>query len=514
MTFILVATQDIHTACCTAARRNFPEAPERWTQPFGGLHFIACGDFAQHQPVTGRSLFVGAADADYLAGLSTIVLTDGKKRGRGDDYATNNKNIRGRALWVDFKYCIILKQQHRFGNDADGQALYDLVYRLTHSCRRDGTPLSDTDIANLADLLNSRAIAPADLPDFLRRRPKAIVLRHAVRPALTSLLVQHHAAAVNSRVICWRARDIGYNPDVKKSAIPLSAPILKILEQYSDNDTPPAIQYFYPGIPYRFIGQTGYPAIGWFNNGSCIGQELVLDPREPPDTLTGDFWSLKYRPKAIIVRLPHRKLGKLCGPGITEDCVPVMETLSGGVKCKLPTFTKLYKEPRDKTMDMYVNFKRLSFPLDTALAFTDYFAQGVSFRGDPHFLHLNLPPRQTFKRANLLVPVSRPAKLSDVVLLQPLWKTGDVSERERVIKMISGALKFDPDYTAEMDRLQQKATETRDALYPTLMHNTTEATTPQHTCIGKFAVLCSPHTQATCLHCLSVRNHNTLNCLG
>lgn len=426
---------------------------------------------------------MGAADIDYLAGLSSWKAN--RKRGRDDDYVAINKNIRGRALWVDFEHSIILKQQHRFGNDADGQALYDIVYQLTHICRQDGTPLTDSDIANLADLLNSRAIDPAALPDFLRRRPKAVVLRHAVRPALTSLLVQHHAAAVNSRVICWRARDIGYNPDVKKSAIPLSAPILKILEQYSDNDTPPAIQYFYPGIPYRFIGQAGYPAIGWFNNGSCIGQELVLDSREPPDSLSGDFWTLKYRPKAIIVRLPHRQLGKLCGPGITEDCVPVMETLSGGVKCKLPSLTKLYKEPRDKTMDMFVHFKRLSFPLDTALAFTDYFAQGVSFRGEPHFLHLNLPPRQSFKRANLLVPVSRPAKLSDVVLLQPLWQAGDLKERDRVIEMISNALKRDPDLTAELDRLESKADQTRDKFYVSLMQRPTGTTAVANVPMGK-----------------------------
>lgn len=145
-------------------------------------------------------------------------------------------------------------------------------------------------------------------------------------------------------------------------------------------------------------------------------------------------------------------------------------------------------------MDTHVHFKRLSFPLDTALAFTDYFAQGVSFRGDPHFLHLNLPPRQTFKRANLLVPVSRPAKLSDVVLLQPLWKAGDLAERERVIRMISGAMKFDPDYTAELDRLQQKADETRDALYASLMQRACDtskdiARTPANI-VGESFILC------------------------
>lgn len=48
----------------------------------------------------GRALFYGASKNDKLSG--------------GDDNT-------GRQLWLDFQYCVILKEQHRFGSDAGMQ---------------------------------------------------------------------------------------------------------------------------------------------------------------------------------------------------------------------------------------------------------------------------------------------------------------------------------------------------------------------------------------------------------
>jgi len=49
-----------------AVQRNYPDATDRFDMPFGGYHFIALGDFAQHLPPSGVSLFHGAADSEYL----------------------------------------------------------------------------------------------------------------------------------------------------------------------------------------------------------------------------------------------------------------------------------------------------------------------------------------------------------------------------------------------------------------------------------------------------------------
>ena len=139
-------------------------------------------------------MFYGASKSDYLSGR------DYKQKGAIDA-------VYGRKLWTEFRECVILKEQHRFGDDADGQALYDIVRKLTHTRNVDGSLLSDDDIASLADTLNNRAISPTDLPGFLKRAPKAVVLRHSIRPVLTKILVLHHAGKANSRVCLWRASD-------------------------------------------------------------------------------------------------------------------------------------------------------------------------------------------------------------------------------------------------------------------------------------------------------------------
>lgn len=189
--FSIFDWQDIDRACRQASQRNHPDLNHLHTSPFGGLHFVAFGDFAQHQPVKGRALFYGASKLGYLDGHSMEFIN-----------ATA-----GRRLWMDFEECVILKEQHRFGSDPDGKALYDIVCKLTHTRNVDGSLLTDGDISTLADTINNRAINPGNLPSFLKRAPKAVVLRHSIRPLLTKMLVLHHAAKANSRVCLWRASD-------------------------------------------------------------------------------------------------------------------------------------------------------------------------------------------------------------------------------------------------------------------------------------------------------------------
>lgn len=159
------------------------------------MHIVALGDFAQHQPVKGRALFYGANKLDYLDCHSLEYIN-----------ATT-----GRRLWMSFEECVILKEQHRFGSDPDGKALYDIVCKLTHSRNVDGSLLTYEDVSTLADTINNQAINPANLPSFLERGPKAVVLRHSIRPLLTKMLVLHHAAKANSRVCLWRASDRAFD---------------------------------------------------------------------------------------------------------------------------------------------------------------------------------------------------------------------------------------------------------------------------------------------------------------
>lgn len=47
----------------------------------------------------------------------------------------------------------------------------------------------------------------------------------------------------------------------------------------------------------------------------------------------------------------------------------------------------------------------------------------MSFKNDCWIGHFNPPPSGPFKRASIFVLLSRWAKLGDVLLLAPLWKT-------------------------------------------------------------------------------------------
>jgi hypothetical protein len=254
------------------------------------------------------------------------------------------------------------------------------VTHCKHRLVNGGAQLTIEDVESMADLINSTAISPHDLPAFMALAPKVVVLRHNIRASLVRVLVLFHAAKANKRVICWRAVDAGYvSTDGKKKhdrKQELDPFVVGLLENESDNDTIPAVQYFYPGIPYRFL-DTEYPAIGWFKNGTCYGESLVLDHREPPDDFQNDFRVLHFPPIATYVKLPHRNLGNLCGDTIPTDCIPVVKKCAKAKTYTLPFAYKLFKNEKNKTSGKKITVIRYGMPLDCIITFTDYFAQGM-----------------------------------------------------------------------------------------------------------------------------------------
>ena len=175
------------------------------SEPFGGLHFVAFGDFAQHLPPSGPALFYGASSPNYYA-VGNKHLFHGIKVPKMTDN-TFNDNVIGRGIWLGFKTCVYLKEQHRFGNDADGLALYNLICKMTHNKNADGSPLDNDDIAAMADLINDCTVSDADMPAFLKSAPRCVVLRHSIRPLITRILAFFDAASKNERVVSWRSQD-------------------------------------------------------------------------------------------------------------------------------------------------------------------------------------------------------------------------------------------------------------------------------------------------------------------
>ena len=150
---------------------------------------------------------------------------------------------------------------------------------------------------------------------------------------------------------------------------------------------------------------------------------------------------------------------------VPSHCIPVHPKHSATFqvdwsKTSMPL--KLFNDKNDLTTAHKFCVRRISFPVEPTLTFTDFFAQGHSFKGAPHLLHLNISKTEAYKKANIIVPVSRPAaaNVSDVKLANPLWPAGNTAERVRVVKKMAiffamaNALMPDRHHEAEMAGLQ------------------------------------------------------------
>ena len=480
-----LSLQDIDTACRHISHRLRPGNPANDTA-FGGLHFVATGDFAQHDPVKAKVLYHGAADPIYVP-IQTSAPTkmeQSSSSARATAAPTTRvtpREVLGRQLWMQFDQCIVLKQQHRFDlSNPDGKELYDIVRQITTGKSLDGQPLTLEQVGTIADAINARAVSPQNMPSFLQLKPKALVLRHINRPPLTRTLVSHHASVNKTRALVWRARD-SVAAGGKKAGKELSPQLMSMLESSSVHpDKLPAVMYFYPGIPYRFVSNE-FPLLGWVNNAKCIGHSIILHEDEPDDPLTGDFRVLHYPPIAIMVSIVGRDVTGMFDAPVPANCIPVFPKHSATFvvdwsKTSMPL--KVYKDKNDLATANKFSVRRTSFPVEPALTFTDFFAQGQSFKGAPHLLHLNIGKTEAYKKANILVPVSRPANLSDLKLANPLWPAGDTSERARVVKKMANALKPDRHYEAEMERLQHLHHRTWSAFHHGPHQSSTSSTIP------------------------------------
>ena len=369
---------------------------------------------------------------------------------------TSVSRYSGRKAWEAVKHCVILKEQHRFptsgglDDDQELRSLYSVVKLLS----QEGEVDLDT-CTRLCERLNSRAMEPAAMAAMLKRVPRAVVLRHKVRSPLNKLLVKNHAKVLNTQVIAWRCVDRASNGRA------LSPQVLRSLDGLPCNQTGdmPAMQYFFPGVLYIF-NDNHAPHVNWTNNTTCVGHSIVVHPDEPAFAAGNDLHVLRYPPLAVMV-CPEGLTMASMSPGLLVDnCVPVMQA-TASFTVRFPEPMVMYKDAADNTPREYtISIKRVGIPLDHAMAVTDFYAQGVSFKKDPFFCHINPPPDSSIRRANILVPVSRPSLWDALHLVAPLWPKGDVQERKRVIQAFMRAVKPRPEYVKEMARLHDLASAT------------------------------------------------------
>ena len=97
--------------------------------------------------------------------------------------------------------------------------------------------------------------------------------------------------------------------------------------------------------------------------------------------------------------------------------------------------------------------ERIGLLLGLGYTFTDFFAQGVSFKTAAWFIHLFLTGRgNRLCAGNIRVPLTRPSSLDDVCLLAPLFS--NAKEKEALVQKFISAFRPDPAYVAEMERLE------------------------------------------------------------
>lgn len=441
---------------------------DRLLQIFGGAHIVVAGDFAQHQPPVETPIFQQVEDIEGS---------------RNMDQSKLDKLKQGRRIWKQINQCFMLKEQHRFSESTEsGRELFNIVQLLMSNVE-----LSDKVIGELVDKLNGRyPSTPEVMRSLLLQNPKTIVLRNKLKPSLNLLMYKIHASNDNQRLIVWNCKDSdkgsmpkfkskskgksskakSSQPPSKACTTPVSSYVAKVLAKMASKDTGdmPTQQFFYPGIEYKFIDNDN-PGVGRINNNTCIGKHIVLDDREPDDTGDGEFWQLKYLPKYVFVHPSGHNVGDLHADmvgfeeNLLTDCI--------AIQVKQVCFPLHFTDSKDKPHDVplhangprckfkvgnKINILRFGIPLDGAMAVTDYFAQGVSFKKAIWLLHLKPPSSGKMSKANLLVPITRPSLFSDLWLLAPLY-TNEV-ERLEVIRRYKLALKPNDHYIVEMKKLE------------------------------------------------------------
>jgi hypothetical protein len=208
------------------------------------------------------------------------------------------------------------------------------------------------------------------------------------------------------------------------------------------------------------------PGAGAVRNAACVGRFVDLHPDEPDDDLSQPFRLLRHAPAAVWVQPCESPapIGTVAGSVGPPDCIPMLlESASSNRPIQLPENDR--PEIGGVVIASY-SCKRHGFQLGDGYCVTDYYAQGLSFRGDAWLAHLCVPERGALQRASVLVTLTRFADWDRVLAWTPLWQPTATSDDIRaVVDAFHRASRPSPDLLAEVRRLNDLAQRTR-ATYP------------------------------------------------
>lgn len=196
--------------------------------------------------------------------------------------------------------------------------------------------------------------------------------------------------------------------------------------------------------------------LGWASNNSCRLVEIILDEREPDDPGTGEMWELQYMPAGFIVEpvgIDRHEVGT-----VSDDLAdgtffvgPKHELERLEIPVGLASRAGLPPQHSKK-----VKIRRDGFKLMPAVAATDFFAQGQTFRGSAVIIDMRIPPDGKVSLSSIYVMLSRATTLDDIYLLHPLWIDGDEEAKKKFLESAKSKFKFDLDAIAAEKHLRER----------------------------------------------------------
>ena len=377
------------------------------TKPFGGLHILFSGDFAQLSPVSQKALYFRPEEERL------------NLRQSNESFALLNA---GRLLWKQLTHSIILTEQCRQTTDKEFSAL---LSRL-----RNGTATEESLKSDFA-LLNNRIVNESNFMTNDWRDAPIIVGRNLLREKLNLIKIRQYAHWSNNTLFVCKSTDKLIKNGANALLTKRVNAMISILEEKDTENLMTNLPLVYKG---KYLITKNLAVRNGIVNGTevelhavCTQENVIIDLGDPQHSEV----ILCELPKYLLVKkINEHAYNNLKFENLQDGLIPIFpQTVTFSVKPKCAALgTKS------------VSVRRSQFPLTPAYALTAYKAQGKTL--NKLIIDLTKPATGKLDFDYAYVALSRAKSLNDILIL-----------REFDNKILSP--KIPVDYFLEMERLKE-----------------------------------------------------------
>ena len=412
-----------HVSLCKSALDN--KYKDNSMKPFHGVNHVHYGDFHQLPPV-GTSLITGYYEQlknrtkPQFCGQKAIPMTEEQQ-----------DSVLGQNLFNQINHVVNLDQVERVLNTPGGIRLREFCYRLRHEL------LTDQDFYDL----NDKAIGNESGPALNHSDWKEMIIltpRQAVRTALSADELLFQAKSENKQVYSYKSID-SFAGTGRPLPERLQAMVYRLNYKQCGHSCHHNI--FFVGMKVEFVSNRN-PEIGYINHGIAEVVMIIPHPEDEEIIRTQrDSFIVKLSrlPLSVIVRIDSGPEFQL--DGFQKRCIPLLP--------KDHTFAIKFNKPIPLLdMSQTLRVKRTTFDILPIKCVTDYFSQGLTFKGIKVLIDLRPPPPpvSSTEGESVNVMISRVQEWDQFALLAPLWKNKE--DAPAVIKQLRQRWKFSNDVKA------------------------------------------------------------------